>query len=70
MTMKHYFVYYTNFGYAAEPSFDTVEDALNYAKTKGFEATIFLTGDTDSRQHSCDIVASWGIFSGVKHYEH
>lgn len=64
--MKFY-VFYTNFGYVAGESFDTMEDALNYAKSKGFDAAILRSEGYP--KHGADIVASWGIFSGTTRYE-
>lgn len=50
-------IYFINFGYTAEPSFAKLEDAIAYAKSKGFEAAIM--------QNKL-IVGSWSFFSGYK----
>jgi len=54
-----YGVYWTNFGYKSDESFDNVQDALTYGKSKGFEFSVLdVNGAT---------VAYFTTFGGV-HY--
>ena len=52
-------VFYTNFGYSAPQDFATVEDAIEYARSKGFEATI---------DDGNNLVASWSPIRGTRRY--
>jgi hypothetical protein len=55
--MKMFRVYFTNFCYFAEPAFDTLEDAIAYAKSKTFDATIY------GGRH---IIGAWSYFGGYR----
>lgn len=35
-----FFIFYTNFGYGPDASFSTEEEAIVFARSKGFEATV------------------------------
>ena len=40
-----YKIWFINFGYLADPVFDTPEDAVAWGKSKGFEFSVFKDGD-------------------------
>jgi hypothetical protein len=40
-----YEVFFTNFGYADQQPFDTLKEAVEYGRSKGFEFTVFYTDD-------------------------
>ena len=56
-----YSIYYTNFAYGTGPEFETVEAALAYGKSKGFEFSVH----SDHGQ----IVASWTVFGGTTFHD-
>jgi hypothetical protein len=66
--MNTYFVQFTNFGYVSQESFPTMEKALEYAKSKCFDAAI-LHAPTGNPYKGSVIVATWGVFCGTKTYE-
>lgn len=41
--MKKYEIYVTNFGYFYDQQFDTIEQAYEYGKSKGFEFSVHET---------------------------
>lgn len=58
------YVYMTNFGYYAQEGFSTLREAIEWAKSRGFEAQFVRDGED---------LGSWTPFGGVrlKHqYEH
>lgn len=52
-------IFYVNFWYGPEVSFATVEEAVAYAKTKGFEAAIRRNGDA---------VGYWSLIGGYRKF--
>jgi hypothetical protein len=54
-----YTIFYTNFWYGPEIEFATLEEALTYAKSKGFDAAIRLNGET---------IGSWSIIGGYRKF--
>lgn len=40
-----YELYFTNFGYHADDVFDTLGEAIEFGKNKGFEFSVFKDGD-------------------------
>jgi hypothetical protein len=52
-------IFYTNFWYGPEIEFETLEEALTYAKSKGFDAAIRLNGET---------IGSWSIIGGYRKF--
>lgn len=55
---KNYSVYFHNHGYYAQDKFETFSEALAYAKSKGFEASIHDGVDK--------MLAFWGPIGGLK----
>ena len=55
-----YKVYWFNFDNFAIDSFDTVTEAINYGKSKGFEFAVY--DDTNNT------IATWSPISGLKKY--
>ena len=42
---KMYELWYTNFKYLDDKVFDSLDDAIQYGKSRGFEFSVFLDGD-------------------------
>lgn len=40
-----YELYWTNFRYLSDDVFDTLDEAIAYGRSKGFEFSVFLDGD-------------------------
>lgn len=61
-----YYVFFTNLGYYSEIEFDTVEDAVNYSKSKGFETQIIKgkSGVNPYYDEDLETVGFWSYFSG------
>jgi len=55
---KNYRVFFLNHGYYAQEQFATFTEALSYAKSKGFEASIHDGVDR--------MLAFWGPIGGLK----
>lgn len=53
-----FYIFLTNFGYRLDPEFNNMNSAIDYAKTRGFEFSIFNSND--------ELVAFWTMFSGLK----
>jgi hypothetical protein len=51
-------VHFTNFGYFAEATFETVDAALEYGRSKCFEFSVIDTRGT--------VVASWSPIGGTR----
>lgn len=52
-----YTIYFTNHGYTAGESFDTLDEAVAYAKRCHFDAAILKDNE---------IVAAWGAITGFR----
>jgi hypothetical protein len=57
-------VYWVNHNYFAQDTFPTVDEALDYARSKGFDATVWRGQGTSIE----DMVAAWSTFGGVRRY--
>ena len=53
-----YRVFFSNFGYFAEPTFASLDEAAAYSRSKCFETTISTTAG--------DIIASWSPIGGLR----
>ena len=53
-------VYYTNHGYSAQDTFSTVEQAVEYGKSKGFEFSVWSADK--------NLMASWTVFGGLRRH--
>jgi hypothetical protein len=53
-------VYYTNHFYSAAETFATMEQAVEYGKSKGFEFSV--------RQQGGNVVAGWSPLYGLRRY--
>ena len=42
---SRYELYWTNFQYLSDVVFDTLDEAIAYGRSKGFEFSVFLDGD-------------------------
>ena len=63
--MNKYRVYFTNHGYYACRNFDTVQEALAYGRTVGFQFQVQRWDTLTDRVP----VASWCPISGHRYYE-
>ncbi len=61
--ITHYEIFYINHGYTSSERPKTLEDAIAYAKSKGFEAAIYSVTDTGTKRH----VYSRGPFSSRRY---
>lgn len=52
-----YQVHYTNFGYLAQDEFDTLDAAIAYGRSKGFEFQV-MRGNK--------LLAFWTVFGGLR----
>jgi len=56
-----YRIHYTNFNYFADTDFSTVEAALAYGKSRGFEFAVLAS-------NSGVVAATWSVFGGTCRY--
>lgn len=49
-------IYYPNFGFYLDPIFDTIEDAVSFGKSKGFQFIIINTSNNEVEYQSPSIV--------------
>lgn len=61
MTRPFYRLWLTNFNYYLDAQFARQEDAVAYAKTKGFETAIHLTHGGGTQ-----VVGYWGPLGGFR----
>ena len=59
------YVHFTNHDYFAQDSFSSFDDALAYAKSKGFDATICKPYHSGKPYKGVEILASWSILGGL-----
>lgn len=52
-------IFYVNFWYGPEQSFETVEQAIDYARSKGFDAAIRRNGEA---------IGYWSIIGGWRKF--
>jgi len=60
-------VYWTNHGYCAAETFSSLQEAVDYAKSKCFEATIY-NGAKEAWKATETAVASWSPIGGLRSY--
>jgi hypothetical protein len=62
-----FFVYFTNHGYYSDRRFETLDSALDYGKSKGFDCQIVQTsgGHPFKTKDACR-VASWSVIGGTR----
>lgn len=51
-----YRILWTNFGYFAQQQFDSLEDAVEYGKSKCFEFQVY---------YNRDLIGWWTVFGGL-----
>ena len=56
-----YRIYFVNFEYFSQREFDTLDEAIHFAKVSTFESTIWYNNQR---------VASFSMFGGVRRYKH
>jgi len=54
-----YKIHFTNFGYGPDDSFATISEAVDFAKSKGFDATIYKATNGEA-------VGAWSIIGGYR----
>jgi hypothetical protein len=66
---KMFSVYFINFQYFMQDSFETLEAAVARGKKAGFEFTVYThTGDNAYHAKDAEVVASWSTFGGTRYY--
>ena len=55
-----YRIYWTNMDYSSQEKLHTVNDAIAYGKSKGFEFQVYDSKD--------NLIASWRTFAGLRYW--
>lgn len=61
-------IHYTNFGYWADARLATIEEAIAYARSKGFEVGIYEDHAPNRVSAQGPCVASWSPLYGTRTY--